>query len=252
MTERTCSIEGCGRPAKVKGMCGAHYQRTRNGVDLSLPLRESGRTCDVDGCDRPHDAKGLCGTHASRARRGLPLDTPVKRMNTPSCEMDGCDRPHVAFGYCGAHLWRVKNDKPLDTPIRERINDREGCLVEGCEQPHAGRGYCAFHYKRTMNGRDLTMSNRRDGTAEDIGYTAAHARVRRLKGSASDYPCADCGGPAQDWAYSHSGVKERWELLPEQSAPSPYSTDPEQYDPRCRSCHRLFDAAHKDHATLTV
>lgn len=38
LTQIECSIEGCARYVKAKKMCGLHYQRVRNGVDLNAPI----------------------------------------------------------------------------------------------------------------------------------------------------------------------------------------------------------------------
>ncbi len=36
-----CSVATCERPQFAKTLCGAHYQRVRNGGDLSTPIRET-------------------------------------------------------------------------------------------------------------------------------------------------------------------------------------------------------------------
>lgn len=77
------------------------------------------------------------------------------------------------------------------------------------------------------------------------GYQGAHDRVRAARGRADAHPCADCGRPAQQWSYNRSGVaevkgtKNGWPVV--------YSTDPEQYDPCCRSCNRRRDQPIKTH-----
>lgn len=38
MLLKGCSEPGCVRPAKAKGLCGAHHERRRTGRDLSAPL----------------------------------------------------------------------------------------------------------------------------------------------------------------------------------------------------------------------
>lgn len=50
-----CSVEGCGRKAIARGLCGRHYQQ----------VRETGR-CSVDGCSRPSKVRSLCTTHYDR------------------------------------------------------------------------------------------------------------------------------------------------------------------------------------------
>lgn len=44
-----CCIKGCGKPARARGMCVAHYHRLRSGRDMSTPLRQVIRTGpDID------------------------------------------------------------------------------------------------------------------------------------------------------------------------------------------------------------
>lgn len=76
------------------------------------------------------------------------------------------------------------------------------------------------------------------------GYTAAHERVRAIYGRASVHSCVDCGGPATEWSYRGGAEVEltEWGANPRgEPILRPYSTDPEDYDPRCKSCHRKFD-----------
>lgn len=61
------------------------------------------------------------------------------------------------------------------------------------------------------------------------GYSHAHQLVRRVKGDASDHQCVDgCGRQARDWSYIETAG---------------YSLDPDDYVPRCRSCHIRYDRA---------
>jgi NAD-dependent SIR2 family protein deacetylase len=65
---------------------------------------------------------------------------------------------------------------------------------------------------------------------EIIDYTAEHHRVYRKHGSAKDYECFDCLSVAQDWSHIH-GTDRR---------------NPDNYNPRCRKCHAIYDAKHGD------
>jgi hypothetical protein len=63
--------------------------------------------------------------------------------------------------------------------------------------------------------------------AANPSYDVWHRRVRKARGPASGYACADCGRPAQDW-----------------STVNPRSDDVQvRFEPRCRKCHRLYDRA---------
>lgn len=75
----------------------------------------------------------------------------------------------------------------------------------------------------------------------DIGYTAAHDRVRRLHGSASEHPCSQCGDAAYHWAYDHSDPHELVQVI--NGSACPYSPDPDRYRPMCVPCHKEYDLA---------
>lgn len=54
-----------------------------------------------------------------------------------------------------------------------------------------------------------------------------HQRLRHHKGPASKFSCVDCGEQAKDWSRTHGANGLAYE----------------DYSPRCRSCHRLYDKA---------
>jgi len=69
MSERTCSIDGCGRPMKSRGWCQAHYFRWRRNGDPGGPevlTKGAWKSCNMDGCDRKMFGHGLCQMHWSR------------------------------------------------------------------------------------------------------------------------------------------------------------------------------------------
>jgi hypothetical protein len=70
---------------------------------------------------------------------------------------------------------------------------------------------------------------------EDVGYSAAHTRVRKKRGDAYNHLCVDCSEPAKQWAYDHSCVSEKY------SDQGPYSANTEHYQPMCVPCHKRFD-----------
>lgn len=74
----------------------------------------------------------------------------------------------------------------------------------------------------------------------DIGYAGAHARVKYDRGRAAEHSCVDCGKQAKDWSLrrdapvtlagpTRAGIICR------------YSANPNDYDPRCRPCHAIYD-----------
>lgn len=84
-------------------------------------------------------------------------------------------------------------------------------------------------------------------------YAATHAALRRTRGPASSYPCAEPGCPkrAREWScdcndssvttgFNASGRRVR------------YSPDLANYTPRCREHHRAHDTALRAGQTLAT
>ena len=94
------------------------------------------------------------------------------------------------------------------------------------------------HVPRRLAAKRDQRGERNHMWRPDPGYQAAHLRIVAIKGKAADHPCADCAGPAHDWSYNHSDPEQ----LTGRNGCS-YSTNPDFYEPRCRSCHRRLDAA---------
>jgi hypothetical protein len=74
-----------------------------------------------------------------------------------------------------------------------------------------------------------------------IGYGSAHDRVRKMRGHARTHLCVSCAEKAADWALRKDAQTRRVE----QSGPSagyPFSPNPDDYQPMCRSCHNSYDS----------
>lgn len=75
---------------------------------------------------------------------------------------------------------------------------------------------------------------------------AVHARLRAERGSASSYPCVECGASREygatgedrmDWSYDYGDPDELF-----QEGYGAYSTNLDFYSPRCAvPCHFLYD-----------
>jgi hypothetical protein len=63
--------------------------------------------------------------------------------------------------------------------------------------------------------------------AESPSYDVWHNRVKKARGSASDYRCIDCDGRAEDWSTADPSSDDVWV----------------RFQPRCRKCHRRYDGA---------
>lgn len=64
-----CTIDGCGKPHKAKGLCIAHYDKLLVYGNPMVDLRQQKRICQIDGCDKKHLARGLCANHLSKLRK---------------------------------------------------------------------------------------------------------------------------------------------------------------------------------------
>lgn len=72
----------------------------------------------------------------------------------------------------------------------------------------------------------------------EIGYQRAHSRLGRVSGRT----CVDCGRPALDWSLRQGTPQERLRAnLTGRWRGLPFSTDPSDYEPRCKQCHAAHD-----------
>lgn len=180
------------------------------------------KTCSIDGCAKPARTKSaeLCKMHYHRQYRGRPVGdaTELKRkQRNPECHIEGCVNPDTEAGLCSMHAARKRRH---GDPLR-----------------------VITHKERDMP----TGTAHHNWLGKDVGYTAAHDRVRRLKGSASQHSCIECGGQARHWSYDHQDPDEN--LADVRSANlAAYSDKPAHYQPRCVPCHKQFDLGRIDAA----
>lgn len=110
---------------------------------------------------------------------------------------------------------------------------RAPLICAGCDKRPISRGY-----------GDLCLDcGRRRLYATPCTYEAAHLRVRRARGSATQWRCISCGEMAQQWAYREGSPRE---LAGERTlrrrgtsltCKVRWSPDPADYDPLCVPCH---------------
>lgn len=55
---KQCTVENCGRKHYGRGFCNAHYQRAKNGVDLTLPVRHNRK--NKSSAERDANGNKLC------------------------------------------------------------------------------------------------------------------------------------------------------------------------------------------------
>lgn len=161
---------------------------------------------------------------------------------TPGCTFEGgCDRPFVAKGYCGGHYRQARETGALK-PLR-RASRVQTCRFEDCDEPgiYVNTQTCRKHYQRVTKGV-LPPTRANQGAPMHLRpppTTAGgmHHRPKELWGSASGYPCVECGHRARDWAYD--GTDPGCLFLDRQRC----SQWPEFYMPMCKKCHTRRDGA---------
>lgn len=91
------------------------------------------RICSIDGCGKPHKRKGLCHMHSERLRRTGSTDARPHRPGDTACAVDGCTgiTRGGAHGYCAKHAVRFrKHGSPLTvlTPSGQPLGEGEGWI----------------------------------------------------------------------------------------------------------------------------
>lgn len=184
-------------------------------------------------------------------------------MTNATCSVDACDKPTRTKSamLCKMHYHRQYRGRPIGDAA-EWIRKQRGpeCHIEGCTKPDREAGLCSMHGARKRRHGDpmatIALSDRAMPTGEahpnwlgaEVGYTGAHDRVRRLRGSASTHGCVNCGGPAYHWSYNHDDPDEIIGYAHSYPRPVAYSDKPQHYSARCVPCHKRFDLDRKDSA----
>lgn len=101
-----CSVDVCGRQAKRRGWCIAHYSRwVKTGHPGAAEIRARAQvhpsTCTADGCNTPYFAGGFCQMHYDGFRRGR------KDFGADSRNRRGKEHPNWSaggVGYSAIHM----------------------------------------------------------------------------------------------------------------------------------------------------
>jgi hypothetical protein len=127
------------------------------------------------------------------------------------------------------------------------------CIIEGCEKSRSNRRYCSMHQHRMRLYGDPDTVLSVPGSsgvgspawkADEIGYAAAHLRVRAARGKASEHKCARCGEPAEQWAYAFTDLStERYATFTRngKEITVAYSPNPDHYTAFCVADHVAHD-----------
>lgn len=172
------------------------------------------------------------------------------------CKVAGCASPIKRQELCYAHYmknWRYGTPTPTFEPRHAKLaGKRYGTLTVIERRGLKWLCHCDCGETRSASTGELNREGDRNTCgvagkhlAEVVGYTAAHDRVRRDRGSADRHACRDCGRTAKHWSYTHDDPNELVAYGLSRS-PIAYSTTPDFYVARCVPCHKKHDLGIKN------
>lgn len=154
MTDRTCSIPGCGSKMLARGWCSKHYQRWKRMGDPEMSLRREAGPCIVAGCEVEGDGgHGFCAKHYRRAYRHGDATATSRIVGDDEARFEsylsvGTAPGHAAeLGECW--LWTglltrdgygvMASDLPTSSAHRWSYRHHVAPLIEGLELDHLCR-----------------------------------------------------------------------------------------------------------------
>lgn len=200
------------------------------------------KICKIEDCGGEVYATEMCTKHYQYNRKhGTPIYIPNKDKE---CEVEDCESKVYAKGYCQPHY---EINRTTGSPVRPPKAIKK-CASEDCDKDAAVKGLCKSHYMKmwfdTRVGKGA-VDEKNPSTKTSVGYGAAHYRVRVAKGRASDHKCVgynehECDQKAQEWSLNE-GSEDVLIQASGHEAGKKFSMNIDDYQPRCRSCHRRHD-----------
>lgn len=141
----------------------------------------------------------------------------------PSCSMRAWPKRKCCSRACSNEFKRGRPNPKIAAALRGRKQPPEVIAKRsaGLRHAHAEGRMGDYSHFRGLRGPQTSQWK---GT--DVKYRAVHARLVQARGKASDHRCVDCDEPAHEWSYRET---------------SGFSTNLEDYSPRCCRCHRAHD-----------
>lgn len=92
----TCSVKGCGLPARTKGLCTKHYQQKRYAEmkKTKVAKKPAAKARLKKATSKPGAIKKAKGKVSGKKAR----------VNKGTCKIAGCSKPVHARGLCGKHF----------------------------------------------------------------------------------------------------------------------------------------------------
>lgn len=128
----TCSIDGCERPLKGRGLCWSHWRQAINGWRTD---------CRVIDCDRVPHGKGLCRPHYDAHRSGYDVGIgPTMFGVFGRTECEKCDREPMGGGrFCLTHFHEYVTEQDKLNPLRRTKYGPVECGTQRGRDRHARR-----------------------------------------------------------------------------------------------------------------
>lgn len=233
MSERTCNR--CNRPlaGRQEKYCSHACANRDNMRRKSQRLAEQPwNICTVDGCEKNARSRSasLCPMHYHRQYRYGTLQRTTDLVQQGVLPRKGTDITGKRYG----------------TLTALRYEGRAWLCRCDC-----GATRKASIGELNRAGEANTCGVKANHLSDAVDYAAAHGRVRRARGPASRYSCVDCGRNASHWSYDHADPDERHSTAPRTEGTA-FSLKVDHYEPRCVSCHKLFDLGRADGTARVV
>lgn len=171
MTQRTCGLDGCGRPHYAHGLCQRDYARQKRTGSTDAP---------PDVCKNGHDLSKPENviTEKSGKRRCRVCREAYKATFVSSVKCSECDEPQIALGLCTKHYQRHKIKGDLSDPVRltpeERVqHGRDATNAHYARNRDQVRKKARAHYKANAKAENERTRRWREANPE------RHAELQR-------------------------------------------------------------------------
>ena len=160
MPDRFCEFPDCNRGMTAKGLCPAHYQQMRKGVELKpIGFRPKKLHCSVLECNSLEIALGYCGLHYRQSKSSIGI-TPVgaPRVNPRfhvRCEAPDCEREAKTKGACATHRVQMRKLGYYKSIQIRSVITSPFCIFKGCKRKNSSHGYCKPHLAMYLCGEEL-------------------------------------------------------------------------------------------------
>ena len=115
-----CSVDRCLAVAYAKGMCNAHYIRSRNGKDMMVPVRVRAHDGECAECKAPINGAGgwgLCDRHYKKKRRDIVRSACIEFLGG---RCSRCHREYPDYVYDFHHISPAAKDFSISDSILSR------------------------------------------------------------------------------------------------------------------------------------